>query len=191
MENNTVTQDPSHYSDAIAQARAQVAELKKMFTDTAAARSQRQREKPLFDRLGGRDAIHAVVTDVVDLHFSEPVTKPLTKGVDKAKLVRLVVEWLPGRVERALVGAFECCPIIGMDQAQPARKIRRLPLGQPGEHDRVRGPAQALARHREIPAHDRGGLVGEAEPLLGALGRSSCVGHEEREVDNDQPVDGE
>jgi hemoglobin len=94
MENQTVTPDPAHDPKAIAQARAQVAELKKMFADTAAARAQRQREKPLFERLGGRDAIHAVVTDIVDLHFSEPITKPLTKGVDKAKLVRLVVEWL-------------------------------------------------------------------------------------------------
>ena len=81
------------------------------------------------------------------------------------------------RVERLLVGAFECCPIIRMDQVQPARKIRRLPLGQSGEGGRVRGPAQVLARHLEIPAHDRGGLVGEAEPLLRALGRFSCVGH--------------
>jgi hemoglobin len=94
MENQTATVDPAHDPQAIAQARAQVAELKKMFVESAPARAQRQREKPLFQRLGGRDAIHAVVTDIVELHFSEPLTKPLTKGVDKANLTKLVVEWL-------------------------------------------------------------------------------------------------
>jgi len=86
-------QDP-HDPKAIAQAKAQVVELKKMFADTAAARAERQRAKPLYERLGGRPAITAVVTDIVELHFTEPLTAPLTKGVDKAKLVRLVVEWL-------------------------------------------------------------------------------------------------
>jgi hemoglobin len=94
MENHTTNRDPAHDPQAIAQARAQVAALKKMYADTAADRAQRQRAKPLYDRLGGRDAIQGVVIDIVDLHFSEPITQPLTKGVDKAKLVRLVVEWL-------------------------------------------------------------------------------------------------
>jgi hemoglobin len=93
MENQTTTVDP-HDPNAIASARAQVAELKKMFVDSAPARAQRHREKPLYQRLGGRDAIQAVVTDIVELHFTEPLTKPLTQGVDKAKLIRLVVEWL-------------------------------------------------------------------------------------------------
>ena len=91
MENLT---DPAHDPAAIARARAQVVELKKMFAETAAARAQRQREKPLYERLGGRPALQAVVADIVDLHFSEPLTKPLTKGVDRDKLVTLVVEFL-------------------------------------------------------------------------------------------------
>jgi len=73
---------------------AQVAELKKMFDDTAAARAARQKAKPLVERLGGRDAIHAVVNDIVHLHFTEPLTAPLCKGVDQAKLVGHVVDWL-------------------------------------------------------------------------------------------------
>ena len=85
--------DP-HDPKAIAQAKAQVVELKKMFADSAAARAERQRAKPLYERLGGRPAITAVVTDIIDLHFNEPITAPLMKGVDKTKLVRLVVEWL-------------------------------------------------------------------------------------------------
>ncbi|HEY5949700.1 MAG TPA: group 1 truncated hemoglobin [Kofleriaceae bacterium] len=88
------TQDPARDPAAIKQAQAQVAELKAMFAATAEARAQRQREKPLYERLGGRDAIHAVVTEVVHLHFTEEITKPLCKGVDQAKLVNLVVEFL-------------------------------------------------------------------------------------------------
>jgi len=94
MEKQSSTVDPAHDPQAIARARAQVAELKKMFADSAPARAQRQRAKPLYERLGGREAIAAVVTDIVELHFTEPLTKPLTKGVDQAKLTRLVVEWL-------------------------------------------------------------------------------------------------
>jgi len=78
----------------IARARAQVAELKQMFAATATARAERQRAKPLFERLGGRDAIHAVVTDIVELHYTDPVTASLCVGVDKQKLIGHVVDWL-------------------------------------------------------------------------------------------------
>jgi hemoglobin len=88
------TTDVAHDPVAIKQAQAQVVELKKMFADSAAARAERQKAKPLYERLGGRDAIRAVVTDIIELHFTEEITKPLMKGVDKAKLVTLVVEWL-------------------------------------------------------------------------------------------------
>jgi hemoglobin len=94
MQDTQNVADPAHDPVAVATARAQVAELKKMFSDTAAARAQRQSEKPLYERLGGRAAISAVVTDIVELHFSEPLTKPLTAGVDKQNLIRLVVEFL-------------------------------------------------------------------------------------------------
>src|SRR5262249_8259505 len=32
--------------------------------------------------------------DIIELHFTEEITKPLTKGVDKQRLIGLVVEWL-------------------------------------------------------------------------------------------------
>ncbi len=88
------TQDPARDPAAIAKARAQVAELKQMLHATAEARAQRQRERPLYERLGGREPIHAVVTEIVELHFTEPLTAPLCKGVDKAKLIEHVVDWL-------------------------------------------------------------------------------------------------
>lgn len=87
-------QDPARDPEAIRQAQAQVAALKKMMADSAAARAERQRQKPLYERLGGREAIQAVVTEVVDLHFTEPLTRPLTRGVDQQKLVTLVTDWL-------------------------------------------------------------------------------------------------
>jgi hemoglobin len=65
-----------------------------MMAATADARSARQRAKPLYERLGGRAGLEPVVADIIELHFTEEITKPLTKGVDKQKLVRLVVEWL-------------------------------------------------------------------------------------------------
>jgi hemoglobin len=94
MQTQTTTTDPARDPQAIAKARAQVAELKKMYADSAAARADRQRAKPLYERLGGRDAIHAVVADIVELHFTEPLTAPLCVGVDKQKLIGHVVDWL-------------------------------------------------------------------------------------------------
>jgi hemoglobin len=86
--------DPARDPGAMEEARAQVAELKAMVRDTAAVRAHRQKERPLYERLGGRDAIRAVVKDIVELHFTEEITRRLTKGVDKERLVTLVVEWL-------------------------------------------------------------------------------------------------
>ena len=94
MQSTTTTTDPARDPAAIAKARAQVVELKKMFHDSASARAARQREKPLYQRLGGEPAIRAVVTDIVELHFTEPLTAPLCVGVDKQKLVDHVVRWL-------------------------------------------------------------------------------------------------
>lgn len=88
------TNDPARDPAAIKQAQAQVAELKKMMHDSAAARAARHKAKPLYERLGGRDAINAVTKEIIELHFTEPLTKPLTNGVDKAKLIEHVTEWL-------------------------------------------------------------------------------------------------
>lgn len=90
MQQTIDPRDPTE----IKKAQAQVAELKKMFADSAPARADRQRAKPLYERLGGREALRAVVTDIVELHFTEPLTAPLCKGVDKAKLVGHVVDFL-------------------------------------------------------------------------------------------------
>jgi hypothetical protein len=86
--------DPARDPEAIKKAKAQVAEIKKMIAATADARAQRQRAKPLYERLGGRAGLEPVVADIIELHFTEELTKPLTKAVDQLKLVGLVVDWL-------------------------------------------------------------------------------------------------
>jgi hemoglobin len=86
--------DPARDPAALAEARTQIAQLKQMFHDTAAERARRQREKPLSERLGGAEAIGAVARDLIELHFTEAITKPVTRGVDKERLIRLVTEWL-------------------------------------------------------------------------------------------------
>lgn len=90
----TQARDPAHDPAALAEARAQVAQLKQMAHDTAADRAKRQGEKPLYERLGGRPAIEALMRDIAELHFTEPLTKPLTHGVDKTNFIRLVTEWM-------------------------------------------------------------------------------------------------
>lgn len=94
MQTTTNSMDPAHDPAALAKAKAQVAEIKKMIAATADARAQRQKAKPLYERLGGRAGLEPVIADIIELHFSEPLTKPLTKGVDQKKLTNLVVEWL-------------------------------------------------------------------------------------------------
>jgi hemoglobin len=94
MLQSTSSVDPARDPQAIKKAQAQVAELKEMMAATADARAARQKAKPLYERLGGRAGLEPVVADIIELHFTEEITKPLTKGVDKQKLIRLVVEWL-------------------------------------------------------------------------------------------------
>jgi hemoglobin len=86
--------DPAHDPEAIKKAKAQVVELKAMVAATAQARAERQRAKPLYERLGGRAGLEPVVRDIIELHFTEEITKPLCKGVDKEKLIQHVVDWL-------------------------------------------------------------------------------------------------
>ena len=88
------TNDPARNPEAIKKAKAQVAELKAMSAATAQARAERQRAKPLYERLGGRPSLEPVVRDIIELHFTEEITRPLCKGVDKEKLIQHVVDWL-------------------------------------------------------------------------------------------------
>jgi hemoglobin len=69
----------------------------KMQADCAAAAdaiAERQAESSLYDRLGGREAILAVVTDVVRRHRENPTIVHLMDGVDDATLIARVTDFL-------------------------------------------------------------------------------------------------
>ncbi len=88
------TNDPAHDPAKIQEAQAQVADLKKMCEGAADAMKQRQAAKPLYARLGGRDAIKAVVTDVIELKATNDIMKPTMTGVDKAKFIENLTDFL-------------------------------------------------------------------------------------------------
>ena len=74
----------------------QVAELDTMCAGAAEAMAARQAESPLFDRVGGRDGIHAVVVDTVARHQVNDTIVHTMEGVDAAHLVDQVTEFLVG-----------------------------------------------------------------------------------------------
>lgn len=71
-----------------------VAELDAACAEAADAIAQRQAETSLYDRLGGRDAIHAVVVDVVRRHQVNEQIARLMEGVDTARLIEQVTDFL-------------------------------------------------------------------------------------------------
>jgi hemoglobin len=49
--------------------------------------------KTLYERLGGREGIHAIVTDVVEFHQRNPVIAPRFRASDTEKLRQLAHEF--------------------------------------------------------------------------------------------------
>jgi hemoglobin len=86
--------DPAHDPAEVAKAQEQFAGLKKMCDESAEARTQRQAAKPLYERLGGRAAIKAVVTDFVAAKEASPIMKPTMAGVDKEKFIEHLTDFL-------------------------------------------------------------------------------------------------
>ena len=72
----------------------QVAALEAMCADAQEAMQACQAETMLYERLGGRDAIHGVVADVVQRHLVNEQIKNIMVGVDTAKLVEQVTDFL-------------------------------------------------------------------------------------------------
>src|SRR5207247_10397013 len=73
--------------NAEATAKAEVAGLQKMCDESAEARKQRHAAKALYQRLGGRAAIRAVVAEVVAMKEADELTKPTMAGVDREKMI--------------------------------------------------------------------------------------------------------
>ncbi len=72
----------------------QVADLDQMCVDASEAMTARQAESTLFDRVGGRDSIHAVVADTVERHQVNDQIVRLMEGVDADHLVSQVTDFL-------------------------------------------------------------------------------------------------
>jgi hemoglobin len=72
----------------------QVAALESMCNEAQDAMKARQAAKPLYDRLGGRESIHAVVHDVVQRHLKNDAIDHLMEGVDTDHLVNQVTDFL-------------------------------------------------------------------------------------------------
>ena len=71
-----------------------IASLESGCAAAADAMAARQAERKLAERLGGRDAIHAVVTDVVRRHRANAAIAHLFDGVDDAHLIDQVTDFL-------------------------------------------------------------------------------------------------
>ncbi len=72
----------------------QVAGLEQMCSDAAEAMAARQAESTLFDRVGGRDGIHAVVVDTIARHQVNDQIVHTLEGVDAEHLISQVTDFL-------------------------------------------------------------------------------------------------
>ena len=72
----------------------QVAGLEAMCAEAQEAILARQAGPSLYERLGGRDAIHGVFEDVVQRHLVNEQIKNLMVGVDTANLVEQVTDFM-------------------------------------------------------------------------------------------------
>ena len=67
---------------------AQPAAMAGACEEAAADIEQRQAERSLYDRIGGRDGIQAILVEMVDLHMANPEIKPLFDAVDMDRFFR-------------------------------------------------------------------------------------------------------
>ena len=72
----------------------QVAELDAMCADEADAMAARQTEASLYDRVGGREGLHAVVADTVARHLVNDKIVNFLVGVDPDHLIAQVTDFL-------------------------------------------------------------------------------------------------
>ena len=90
--------DHDHAEEAVTEVEPtpdeQVAEMEAMCAGAADAMAGRQAESSLYDRLGGRDAIQAVVADTVARHQVNDAIVHTMEGVDAENLINQVTEFL-------------------------------------------------------------------------------------------------
>ena len=74
----------------------QVAALEAMCAKTAEARMARHAAKPLFERLGGEEKIHALTREVVRLHLQNEAIAYVFDGLDAEKVADRVAMFMIG-----------------------------------------------------------------------------------------------
>jgi hemoglobin len=72
----------------------QARELEAMCSENAEAMAARQAESSLYERLGGTDRIHDIVTEIVRLHGENEAIQGMFEGVDREGLIDGVAEFL-------------------------------------------------------------------------------------------------
>ena len=72
----------------------QMAGLMTMCEESAEARTARHEAKPLFERLGGYDKVHAMVEEVIRLHGENEQIKRTMEGVDREKLADHLTDFI-------------------------------------------------------------------------------------------------
>lgn len=72
----------------------QVAGLEAMCAANSEAMATRQSEKSLYERIGGEEKIHEIVTEVVRLHGQNEQIAHLLDGVDQSHLIEMVTQFL-------------------------------------------------------------------------------------------------
>ena len=92
QQDSTAVTEPAEPTEPTA--GEQVAAMEAECIATAEAMAARQVEATLYDRLGGRDAIHAVVADVVRRHHQNGTIAHLLDGVDEAHLIEQVTDFI-------------------------------------------------------------------------------------------------
>lgn len=71
-----------------------IAQLKAMCNEAAPDIEARQAERSLYERLGGREAIHALTDEIVRLHLENDDIKHIFEGVDTSRLSDQVTDFM-------------------------------------------------------------------------------------------------
>lgn len=97
----TATEEPVAAEEPAAEVQAEaipvdpaVAQLQADCAAATDAIAARQAEASLYDRLGGREAIFAVTTDVIRRHRENETIMHLMEGVDDERLIAQVTDFL-------------------------------------------------------------------------------------------------
>ena len=72
----------------------QINDLTTMCSKTADARTARQADKSLYERLGGYDKIEQFITELVHNHSTNPDFQEMMKSIDQERLVKHVTDFV-------------------------------------------------------------------------------------------------